>query len=132
MKSKFGTENIVKFSNLVNKETLWVGIPLLLVKWGKTSLHFVGMLQAVPLDYVISLHYVAFSFSLLTALHTLQVVSELVREPNVHKRSRMVKQFLKIAKQCREAQNYNSMFAITSGLNHTAVSRLKQVSQTKS
>ena len=44
----------------------------------------------------------------------------------------MVKQFLKIAKQCREAQNYNSMFAITSGLNHTAVSRLKQVSQLKS
>jgi len=75
-KSKFGTENLEKFSNLVNKETLWV-------------------------------------------------VSEIVGESNISKRVRMVKHFLKIAKQCKEAQNYNSMFAIVSGLNHTAVSRLK-------
>jgi len=76
-KSKFGIENLEKFSNLVNKETLWV-------------------------------------------------VSEIVGESNISKRVRMVKHFLKIAKQCKEAQNYNSMFAIVSGLNHTAVSRLKQ------
>jgi len=76
-KSKFGTENLEKFSNLVNKETLWV-------------------------------------------------VSEIVGESNISKRVRMVKHFLKIAKQCKEAQNFNSMFAIVSGLNHTAVSRLKQ------
>ena len=77
IKSKFGTENLDKFSNLVNKETLWV-------------------------------------------------VSELVRESNVTKRGRMIKHFIKIAKQCREAQNYNSMFAIVSGLNHPSVLRLKQ------
>ena len=77
IKSKFGTENLDKFSNLVNKETLWV-------------------------------------------------VSELVRENNVTKRSKMVKHFIKISKQCRENQNYNSMFAIVSGLNHPAVLRLKQ------
>ena len=77
IKSKFGTENLDKFSNLVNKETLWV-------------------------------------------------VSELVREQNVNKRARMVKHFVKISRQCREAQNYNSMFAIVSGLNHPSVLRLKQ------
>lgn len=77
IKSKFGTENLDKFSSLVNKETLWV-------------------------------------------------VSELVREPNVTKRARMLKHFVKISRQCREAQNYNSMFAIVSGLNHPAVLRLKQ------
>jgi len=75
--SKFGIDNLTKFSDLVNKETLWV-------------------------------------------------VSELVGESNINKRVRMVKHFLKIAKQCKEAQNFNSMFAIVSGLNHTAVSRLKQ------
>ena len=77
IKSKFGTENLDEFSNLVNTETLWV-------------------------------------------------VSELVREPNTTRRSKMVKHFIKISKQCREAQNYNSMFAIVMGLNHPAVQRLKQ------
>ena len=46
---------------------------------------------------------------------TLWVVSEIVRETNVTRRGRMVKHFIKIAKQCRDAQNYNSMFAIVAG-----------------
>ena len=37
----------------------------------------------------------------------------------------MIKQFIKIARQCKETQNFNSMFAIISGLGHAAVSRLK-------
>merc|ERR1719334_2155639 len=52
LKSNFGTANLERFSNLVNKETLWV-------------------------------------------------VTELTAEPNVTKRVRMVKHFLKIAKQCK-------------------------------
>jgi son of sevenless-like protein len=74
IQSKFGAENLIRFSNLVNRETLWV-------------------------------------------------VSEIVGETNLSKRVKLVKLFLKIARHCREAQNYNSMFAITSGLAHNAVSR---------
>ena len=66
LNSKFGTDNLTKFSELVNKETLWV-------------------------------------------------VSEVVGETNLGKRVKLVKLFLKIAKQCKENQNYNSMFAITAG-----------------
>jgi Rap guanine nucleotide exchange factor 2 len=76
LKSNFGTANLERFSDLVNKETLWV-------------------------------------------------VAELVAEPSLSKRVRMVKHFLKVARQCKEVQNFNSMFAIISGLNHTAVSRMK-------
>ena len=65
-------------------------------------------------------------FESLVNKETKWVVSELVRESNVNKRSRMVKHFIKIAKECREAQNYNSMFNIISGLNHAAIQRLKQ------
>lgn len=77
LESKFGKANLIQFSLLVNKETLWV-------------------------------------------------VTELCSEHNLNKRVKMAKHFLKIAKQCKEAQNFNSMFAITSGLTHTAVVRLKQ------
>ena len=77
IKSTFGKENLDKFSELMNKETLWV-------------------------------------------------VSELVQENNMIKRSKMVKRFIQISKQCREIQNFNSMFAIVQGLYHPAVKRLKQ------
>jgi len=66
------------------------------------------------------------TFSLLVNKETLWVVTELCSEHNLNKRVKMAKHFLKIAKQCKEAQNFNSMFAITSGLTHTAVVRLKQ------
>ena len=77
LKSNFGTANLERFSNLVNKETLWV-------------------------------------------------VSELVGERKLSERVRVVKHFLKVAKQCKEVQNFNSMFAIISGLNHHAIARMKQ------
>jgi len=76
LKSNFGTANLERFSNLVNKETLWV-------------------------------------------------VSELVGERKLGERVRVVKHFLKVAKQCKEVQNFNSMFAIISGLNHHAIARMK-------
>ena len=38
---------------------------------------------------------------------------------------RIVKQSIKIARQCKETQNFNSMFAIISGLGHGSVTRLK-------
>ena len=52
-------------------------------------------------------------------------VGEIVSEQNLAKRMRIIKQFIKVARQCKETQNFNSMFAIISGLGHGAVSRLK-------
>ena len=52
-------------------------------------------------------------------------IGEIVSENNSTKRMRIIKQFIKIARQCKETQNFNSMFAIISGLGHGAVSRLK-------
>ncbi|XP_044734898.1 rap guanine nucleotide exchange factor 6 isoform X3 [Chrysoperla carnea] len=54
------------------------------------------------------------------------VVTEVCRESNVVRRSKIIKQFIKVARQCKECKNFNSMFAIVSGLGHGAVSRLRQ------
>lgn len=53
------------------------------------------------------------------------VVGEICREPNIVRRSKIVKQFIKIARHCKECKNFNSVFAIISGLGHTSVSRLR-------
>jgi Rap guanine nucleotide exchange factor 2 len=65
------------------------------------------------------------TFSALVNREMMWVVSEIVSEPSVHKRMRVLKQFIKIARQCKETQNFNSMFAIVSGLGHGSVTRLK-------
>ncbi|XP_071543383.1 uncharacterized protein PDZ-GEF isoform X3 [Panulirus ornatus] len=54
------------------------------------------------------------------------VVTEVCSEHNLVKRSKTIKQFIKVARQCKECKNFNSMFAILSGLGHGSVSRLKQ------
>ncbi|XP_069992799.1 uncharacterized protein PDZ-GEF isoform X12 [Penaeus vannamei] len=54
------------------------------------------------------------------------VVTEVCSEHNLVKRSKIIKQFIKVARQCKECKNFNSMFAILSGLGHGTVSRLKQ------
>ena len=41
-------------------------------------------------------------------------IGEIVSENNSTKRMRIIKQFIKIARQCKETQNFNSMFAIIS------------------
>lgn len=53
------------------------------------------------------------------------VVTEVVTEQNIVRRSKIVKQFIKVARHCKECKNFNSMFAIISGLGHGAVSRLR-------
>lgn len=53
------------------------------------------------------------------------VVTEVCSEPNLVRRSKILKQFVKIARHCKECKNFNSMFAIVSGLGHAAVSRLR-------
>lgn len=53
------------------------------------------------------------------------VINEIVNETNLVKRVKIIKYFIKTANICRNVNNYNSMFAILSGLCHTAVRRLK-------
>lgn len=54
------------------------------------------------------------------------VVTEVCNEHNPVRRMKIIKQFIKVARQCKECKNFNSMFAIVSGLGHGAVSRLRQ------
>lgn len=65
------------------------------------------------------------------------VATEICRERNVQKRAKLIKKFIKIARSvcnifayfsfsryCRDLRNFNSMFAIMSGLDKPAVRRL--------
>ncbi|XP_074169575.1 rap guanine nucleotide exchange factor 6 isoform X6 [Rhinolophus sinicus] len=56
---------------------------------------------------------------------TFWVASEILTESNQLKRMKIVKHFIKIALHCRECKNFNSMFAIISGLNLASVARLR-------
>uniref|UniRef100_A0A8C5R2D6 Rap guanine nucleotide exchange factor 6 n=1 Tax=Leptobrachium leishanense TaxID=445787 RepID=A0A8C5R2D6_9ANUR len=56
---------------------------------------------------------------------TFWVATELLKEPNQFKRTKIVKHFIKIALHCRECKNFNSMFAIISGLNLAPIARLR-------
>ncbi|XP_013399838.1 rap guanine nucleotide exchange factor 6 isoform X2 [Lingula anatina] len=53
------------------------------------------------------------------------VTTEVVRETNIIKRMKIIKHFIKIARHCKECKNFNSMFAILSGLGHGSVQRLR-------
>lgn len=64
-------------------------------------------------------------FSELVNREMFWVVTEVCSEFNMVRRMKIVKQFIKIARHCKECQNFNSMFAILSGLGHAAVSRLR-------
>uniref|UniRef100_A0A914ZUN1 Rap guanine nucleotide exchange factor 2 n=2 Tax=Parascaris univalens TaxID=6257 RepID=A0A914ZUN1_PARUN len=52
------------------------------------------------------------------------VPSEVCRERSIQKRAKLVKKFIKVARHCRDFHNFNSMFAIMSGLDKPAVRRL--------
>ncbi|XP_060127662.1 rap guanine nucleotide exchange factor 6 isoform X5 [Zootoca vivipara] len=56
---------------------------------------------------------------------TFWVATEILSEPNQLKRMKIVKHFIKIALHCRECKNFNSMFAVISGLNLAPVARLR-------
>ncbi|XP_058533708.1 rap guanine nucleotide exchange factor 6 isoform X4 [Ochotona princeps] len=56
---------------------------------------------------------------------TFWVASEILTESNQLKRMKIIKHFIKIALHCRECKNFNSMFAIISGLNLAPVARLR-------
>lgn len=56
---------------------------------------------------------------------TFWVATEILKEPNALKRMKTIKHFIKIALHCRECKNFNSMFAIISGLNLAPIARLR-------
>ncbi|XP_063148392.1 rap guanine nucleotide exchange factor 6 isoform X2 [Candoia aspera] len=56
---------------------------------------------------------------------TFWVATEILSEANQLKRMKIVKHFIKIALHCRECKNFNSMFAVISGLNLAPVARLR-------
>ncbi|CAL8279669.1 unnamed protein product [Arctogadus glacialis] len=56
---------------------------------------------------------------------TFWVATEILKEGNALKRMKIIKHFIKIALHCRECKNFNSMFAIISGLNLAPVARLR-------
>lgn len=64
-------------------------------------------------------------FSELVNKEMFWVVTEVCSEHNIVRRMKIIKQFIKIARHCKECKNFNSMFAILSGLGHAAVSRLR-------
>lgn len=53
------------------------------------------------------------------------VINEILHESSLMKRARIIKHFIQIAHICRECKNFNSLFAILSGLDHLSVTRLK-------
>jgi len=65
------------------------------------------------------------SFAQLSNVEMFWVISEVCSEYNIARRAKIIKHFILIAKHCQECKNYNSMFAIISGLGHGSVSRLK-------
>lgn len=54
------------------------------------------------------------------------VCNEILNETSLVKRVKVIKYFIKMATICRSLHNYNSLFAILSGLGHGSVQRLKQ------
>ncbi|XP_062868307.1 rap guanine nucleotide exchange factor 6 isoform X3 [Trichomycterus rosablanca] len=56
---------------------------------------------------------------------TFWVATEILHESNALKRMKTIKHFIKIALHCRECKNFNSLFAIISGLNLAPVARLR-------
>lgn len=54
------------------------------------------------------------------------VVCEILNERNIGRRVKIVKQFVRVADVCSQLRNYNSMFAIISGLGHSCVIRLRR------
>ena len=54
------------------------------------------------------------------------VATEICSQRDLKKRARLLENFIKVAKECRRVQNFNSLMALLSGLNNSSVRRLKK------
>ncbi|KAL9647807.1 hypothetical protein ABK040_001333 [Willaertia magna] len=54
------------------------------------------------------------------------VATEVLKEPDLKKRIDIITKMIQIAKECRELNNFNAIFEIISGLQNSAVHRLKK------
>ncbi|KAL8569549.1 hypothetical protein ACOMHN_002095 [Nucella lapillus] len=103
------------------------------VAWQLTLHDFAVFRQIEPSEYVDDLFDIQSAygcpiickFAELVNREMFWVVTEICGEANVVKRMKLIKHFIKIAKCCKDYKNYNSMFAIMSGLRHGSVSRLR-------
>ncbi|CAC5366729.1 RAPGEF2 [Mytilus coruscus] len=64
-------------------------------------------------------------FSELVNREMFWVISEVCGELNLVKRMKLIKHFIKMARHCKDCKNFNSLFAIISGLSHSCVDRLR-------
>ncbi|XP_052070921.1 rap guanine nucleotide exchange factor 6-like isoform X5 [Mytilus californianus] len=64
-------------------------------------------------------------FSELVNREMFWVISEVCGELNLVKRMKLIKHFIKMARHCKDCKNFNSLFAIISGLSHNCVDRLR-------
>ncbi|XP_076458916.1 rap guanine nucleotide exchange factor 2-like isoform X3 [Babylonia areolata] len=103
------------------------------VAWQLTLQDFAVFCQIEPTEYIDDLFELDSvygcpmirKFAELVNREMFWVVTEICGEANVVKRMKLIKHFIKIAKCCKDYKNYNSMFAIMSGLRHGSVSRLR-------
>lgn len=65
------------------------------------------------------------TFELLSNKEMFWVINEILNENSVVKRAKIIKYFIKVANICRHLHNYNSLFALLSGLGHGSIQRLK-------
>lgn len=98
-----------------------------------TNHDFIIFQQVEPTEYIYDLFHLEqgqsteqlLSFGDLVNQEMFWVVTEVCQEHNLVRRMKIIKQFIKIARHCKECRNFNSMFAIISGLGHASVSRLR-------
>jgi CRP-like cAMP-binding protein len=64
-------------------------------------------------------------FERLTSLEPYWVMTTVVSEAGLDRRVKLIKKIIKIARQCRDIKNYNSAFALMSGLNAAVVQGLR-------
>jgi hypothetical protein len=86
------------------------------------SLHLLNKTRQVPKSWMQEYH----KFADISNREMFWVICEILNERNIGRRVKIVKQFVRVADVCSQLRNYNSMFAIISGLGHSCVARLKR------
>lgn len=85
-------------------------------------LHALNKSRAIPKEWMAEYQ----EFADISNREMFWVVCEILNERNIGRRVNIVKQFVRVADVCFQLRNYNSMFAIISGLGHSCVSRLRR------